>query len=102
MRRTFTVVVSSRDWVTYGLDSVVRRRTALAALYNGYGMEKLRKLMTGDMDTEECIELRRVAKLLGLTDQDDIVRSADDRTQQGERPTVLPHRRSSAPRGYTD
>lgn len=102
MRRTFTVVVSSRDWATYGFDSVVKRRTALAALYNGFGMERLRTLMRGDMDTEECIELRRVAQLLGLNDDDDIVRNADDRTQQSERPTILPYRRNSAPRGYAD
>lgn len=75
-RERFIVTISPKVWEFLNLDDPIRRRTALAAFYNGYGMEQLNTLMSGSMDSRECVELREVSELIGLLPTDDIVRSA--------------------------
>lgn len=80
----FIVKVTEGDWNALKLSDPIRRRTALSALYNGYGFEQLRTLMSKSMDSKECVELREVADFLGLLPTDDIIRGSYDHNQPGD------------------
>jgi hypothetical protein len=84
-RENFIVKVQPKIWDGLGLDDPLRRKTALSALYNGYGMEQLRTLMTQSMDSKECRELREVAEFIGLRPADDIVRIEHDHHKRENR-----------------
>lgn len=71
--------VNEHTWKQWGLDDKLRRRTVVCAFYNGYGVEKIRSLMTKSMYSDECVSLRSTADFLGIDETDDIVKErADD------------------------
>lgn len=72
-KRPLRVTVDRFTWNRLKLEDPLRRRTAVCAFYNGYGMEKIRTLMTKSMYSEECVSLRSTAEFLGIDDSDDIV-----------------------------
>lgn len=78
MKRSLLVRVNPILWEQLGLDDDLRRFTVVCAFYNGYGVEKIKSLMTKSMSADECVSLRSTAQFLGIDESDDIIKEGSN------------------------
>lgn len=74
-RRNMRVILPAYLWDRWSMDDEQSAAIVRSALYLGYGIESVTRVIALDRSGSEVSEMLRVAPLMGMTDDDVVVKS---------------------------